>query len=314
MINSWIRRLENWIEKMDGKIMEVMVNRSIIGSYKKSNEESIKVMVDNSVIQQFTRDHWYNPVRRQKVSWPDNVPREMPILDIFNVVFDRGTLSDEVVESMTYVPSLIYIAKKGGMVWFTSDVLEAEKLSHPVGVYKGMLWCRDSIFSSVKRDNLDGYEAYCHCDDALEWKDGQIHYKLEWFEKHPTFNGVIGSMDKDPFGSCPNAKEKLHEWLEEKRKEIVEFERIIKTIWSGKGQEKKNIKDAWHIYTANKYGMDYLLTTDLNLIKDIDKKEDSKLVKSLTVKVISPKDLGKKLGVDPMSESLFNHLYKNTVL
>ena len=60
--------------------------------------------------------------------------------------------------------------------------------------------------------------------------------------------------------------------------------------------------------------MDFFLTMDFKLAKTVASQRGNKSIKSLNVKVITPKELGDRIGVVPLSQWLFSVLHKNTVL
>jgi hypothetical protein len=64
---------------------------------------------------------------------------------------------------------------------------------------------------------------------------------------------------------------------------------------------EKSSQDAWHIRTAEKHGMYCLLTTDYKLIRNLEAQQKGEPIRSLQTKVLGPTQLGKALGLVPLS-------------
>ena len=307
-----VKQVETWAVNSDIK--------SYVGDSWKGPDKKrpMTILMDNCAQAHFT--HLFKTVTyKQRATWPNGVPNEVEVLGQEPIYEKPKNDKDgKLVENMKYVPSLLYLSKQGHIKLFSSDALFAERMSQPVGMYSKMDWISYDLFSDVEFTCLDGYEAYCSIDEALEWKDGKICFREDWFREHPTlahlpksneYGGlVIQSTDKDPFGTAPNSGEKLRDWLAGKRKEVTAFDELVKCLG------KSNIGDAWHIYIAEKYEMDFFLTMDFNLARSVSSQRGNGRIQSLNVKVVTPKELGVKIGIKPLRQKSFQMLNKNTIL
>jgi hypothetical protein len=70
----------------------------------------------------------------------------------------------------------------------------------------------------------------------------------------------------------------------------------------------KSSQDAWHIRTSEKHGMYCFLTTDHKLLANLDAQRQQEPVRSLKTKVLSPTQLGKALGLRPLSARYASHI------
>lgn len=64
----------------------------------------------------------------------------------------------------------------------------------------------------------------------------------------------------------------------------------------------KSSQDAWHLFTAINWNMDFFVTADFALLGQIRSIQDKKLRKQLTALALSPTDLCQTLEVEPMTE------------
>ena len=323
-------RMQKMKEKLLRKLFDAfkqqvvkMVDSDIVLCCVRSREildrnRPLKILVDNSVIGQFAF-LFSTGTYKKTLAWP-NDESSFEIDCVIPEPIYRESVDSKLENNMRFVPSLLYLFKQNYLEMFSSDVLLAERKSQMVGMYNGMGIYDYALFSNITLPSLDGYEAYCFVDDALEWKNGKIHIRPDYFQKRPTlaympnaeecmgeYGLIISSKDKDPLGTAPDAKQRLEIWLEVKREEIPEFSELVKCLG------KNNIKDAWHIYTANEYGLDFFVTMDFNIVRSVQSQKGNKVIKALNVQVVTPEDLGRQIEMRPMSKGTFQVLHKNTI-
>jgi hypothetical protein len=69
----------------------------------------------------------------------------------------------------------------------------------------------------------------------------------------------------------------------------------------------KNSQDAWHIRTAEIYGLFCFLTMDFKLIRNVRARSGQEPLKSLHTKVMTPSELGKYLRLVPISPRVLSY-------
>lgn len=337
------------LDKLDEKELELRVDgaikarswglklRLLYGWLVNSEVKIDKVLIDNSVRQQLNRG-FVSIVKKQRSTWPysEEEVREkelrgeemsVSVMDL-NPVFDFSSCKNEdILRSMLYIPGILFDIKRGRIKAYDSDVLAAESAHHKLRAISGAAWGAKNWFREVGIENLDGYEAFCHCRDDLEYSGGSISPNPEFKEKSlreltkekmgkegDDYEGIIiTSEDRDPFGVSLNSERRLTELLKERSRKDLEYARIAKCLRDVSVKDE-NLRDSWHLYTAEAYRLDYFLTVDLKFRKRVEEVKSSKVMRDMTVKVVTPEELGKKLGVVPMSEKEFSHFYRNSVL
>ena len=312
------------------RILPGIVDNEILFCSRAAQEKSdkgkpLKILIDNSVIAQFSFLFRTIGYKRVISGWPrpESPPIQMDCISMDPVYTEyAGKPLDYNREyNMRFVPSLLYLFQQEYIEIFSSDALFAERRNQMTGMYSGIGIFDYALFKDIKFKNLDGFEAYCFIDDALEEIDGKIGFSLDFAAKNPTiahfpnaeecmgeYGMIIKSTDRDPFGTAPNASQKLDLWLKKKRGGNPDFDRLVKCLG------EKNIKDAWHIYTADKYGMNFFLTMDFKIVKTIQSQKGNKDIKGLKVQVVTPQMLGEMIEIQPMRKGTFQVLHKNTIL
>ena len=226
MRNAVSRYLTEWMSTLEVWAIDKAIVR-VRGTGVQFGGEPMKVLIDNSIQRQFTSAS-QTVEYKQRASWPDGVPRDILVVGHEPIYCKPVSDKDgKLGENMAYVPGLLYHVRQDCLKLFTSDALLAERIIHAVGDYSRIGWFSYDMFSDIEVPCLDGYEVFCFCDDALEYKDDMICFREDWFRQRQTLQGsneyggrLILSTDKDPIGSAPKAKEKLKEWLEQKRGEV----------------------------------------------------------------------------------------------
>ncbi len=284
-------KLSQWAFSMWRKLIRYKVDQSIknscaVSRKRLNRDKPLKILVDNSVIGH-NAYLFRNPVYRETLEWPRGKVNELERLSV--VPRYRKPDNDVIEENLRFIPSLIYLVIKGFIEFYSSNALIAERLGHPIGRYGGGLGGPfDYHLFSHSDIEIKRFEE----DDSWEWQDGLMGHWMDSFDPPPE----------------PRQMTRLKNWLAKKRKNDSVFDELVDCLG------KKNIQDIWHIYRANEYGMDFFLTMDAKLIKNVRSQRGNSSIKSLNVKVVLPKELGEEIGVAPLLMDDFRYLYKNTVL
>ena len=99
----------------------------------------------------------------------------------------------------------------------------------------------------------------------------------------------------------PSAREQLKQRLERLEETDADFASLVAVLG------KKNSQDAWHIRTAERFGLFCFLTTDFSLLATLDAQRNSSRIKALKTTVMTPAALGSHLGIDPIAPHLFSY-------
>ena len=189
-------------------------------------DKPLKILVDNSVIGQFAFLFYTGTYKKTITGWPNDessFETDCVLPEPIYREYIGKKLENTMEYNMRFVPGLLYLLKQDYLEMFSSDVLLTERKSQMVGMYNEMSISNYALFSNIKLPSLDGYEAYCFVDNALEWKNGEKYiFALIIFRNVPNFglyakrrrmygrsNGlIISSKDRDPLGTAPNAKQR----------------------------------------------------------------------------------------------------------
>ena len=322
--NKLIRRSFSKLEKKIPTMVDNEIRRCArIAEEKLDKNKPLRILIDNSVIAQFS--FLFRTIKYKRViSWPS--PESQSEIDCISVdpvytEYAGKPLDHKREYNMRFVPVLLYLFLQGYIEIFLSDGLFAERRNQMIGMYSKIGMFDYALFESIEFKSLDGYEALCFIDDALEHINEKIGFSADFFKETPTiahfpnaeecmgeYGLTIQSTDRDPFGTAPQAQKKLDLWLKKKRRKNPDFDRLVKCLG------EKNIQDVWHIYTAEKYNIDFFLTMDFKIIKSVHSQKNNKEIKGLNVQVVTPEDLGNLIKIVPMQKGIFQVLNKNTIL
>ena len=268
--------------------------------------QPLRILIDNCVYGQASTTHRSVPYK-VTINWPPesgDKEYDMPGLEPKY----HANKNKDIEENIRYLPGLIYLFVQGHVELLTSDVLKCEQICQPLGRYNDAIgWFDWDMFENVTFLHVDGLDAFCYMSEALEWKNDKIHLIPDFFVKNPSFSGVIRSSDIDPLKIWPNAKQKLQHWLNKKRKEIPEFDSLVISLG------ENNIQDAWHIYTAYSYKLDYFLTLDFRLIRILKTRKNHEIMQKLNVQVVPPKHLAQIIHLRGILKENLYLLNRNTV-
>lgn len=121
------------------------------------------------------------------------------------------------------------------------------------------------------------------------------------------FEGIeISLLDRLPDMVMGPAWMKLPSLEEQQRDRLKNLD---DTLYRGllKRLGQKSSQDAWHIRTAETFGVYCLLTTDYSLLRSMAAQGRHEPIVSLRTKVLSPKQLGKLLGLLPLAPRHISH-------
>jgi hypothetical protein len=174
----------------------------------------------------------------------------------------------EEYDHIRYLPGLLSLHRRGFLKLYTSAELRAERLRKPAGMFSGFRLCDYNLFASENLESVDG---------AVATKVGERSVEIV---RHT---------------------QEQHERLTTYAKDDPEYAALIGVL----GQ--KNSLDAWHIRTAELFQLAYFLTMDFSILKSIRSQAGSRRIKNLRTIVITPMELGKKLGLQPVPPSVFSY-------
>ncbi len=127
-----------------------------------------------------------------------------------------------------------------------------------------------------------------------------------WLDFNVFARTPIDSIDGYVFGSIgfaalgqPSAKEEQKDRLSKKKDDL--YLSLLKIM----GQ--KNSLDAWHISTAERYGLYAFLTMDYKLLNVLERQKHLEPVKSLKTKVLTPKQFGELFGMLPIDPRIMSY-------
>lgn len=171
-------------------------------------------------------------------------------------------------KSIQFLPGLVSLAQRGLLNIYTSAELRAEQFHQPIGRFRGYGILDYRILSSIRIKSIDGYV-------------------------FPT----MGSIGMD----FPSGREQQLQRLKQKEISYGEYASLVKALG------RRHSQDAWHIYTAEKYGMFCFLTMDFDLFKPLWAQRNTRRIKQLTTKIMTPEQLGEKIGLYPVPPHIFSY-------
>jgi hypothetical protein len=170
----------------------------------------------------------------------------------------------------TYLTSIAHLARLGTIELCDSAELGVERARQPIGRFGGYGFFDYSLFSDI----------------------------------------VIKSVDRNAFPKMwsslmdsPSSAEQQRARLKAKDDEL--FHGLYALLKEQLG--RKCDQDAWHICTAERYGLFCFLTTDTPLLKATKSLSKKEPLRSLKTKIMSPEDFAKHLGVLPVAPRLLSY-------
>lgn len=170
--------------------------------------------------------------------------------------------------NVQFLPGLASLARQGLLTLHTSAELDAERFHQPGGRFRGYGYLDLSLLSGVEIKSVDG----------------RVFPTLgpEWME-------------------LPTSREQQHQRLKRAEDEDTAYASLVEVLG------RKNSQDAWHIRTAEKFGLFCFLTMDFDLFKPLNAQRNAKRIKTLATKVMTPEQLGRYLGLTPVPPHLLSY-------
>lgn len=165
-------------------------------------------------------------------------------------------------EEICYLPGLVFLQRAGFLTLYSSAELHNEQFYQPLGRFRGYGYFDYNLFVNVPLEVIDDHTFPCL---------GPSWMKL------------------------PSPQDQLRQRLKNIQNEDPEYASLVAVLGA------KNSQDAWHIRTAEKYGLYCFLTMDFKLIKTLDAQRNSPRIRSLKTSVMTPSMLGKKIRLSPVA-------------
>lgn len=171
-------------------------------------------------------------------------------------------------DDISYLPSLFSLQRAGLLNFYSSSELYNERFYQPVGRFQGCGYLDSNFFENRPLKIIDQNTFPC--------------LGPSWME-------------------LPSSQEQLIQRLKKMEIEDPLYASLVKVLG------RKNSQDAWHIRTAEKYGLYCFLTMDFKLIKTLEAQRKSPRIISLKTSIMTPAMLGKKLRLYPMPPKIFSY-------
>jgi hypothetical protein len=169
--------------------------------------------------------------------------------------------------SVRYLPGIVCLSRHKYISLHASSELFDERLTQPVGRFKGYGIC-DFLLLSKTEINV--------------FRDEEYTMSLG-----PKWSGL------------PSVSEQRKLRLESKTDPI--FLGLLDALGP------KNSQDAYHIFTAEKHGCFCFLTMDFRLLKNVYSQSGHRAIKGLNTRIMSPEEFGKLFNLRPISPRLFSY-------
>ena len=171
-------------------------------------------------------------------------------------------------EHIRYLPGILSLARNGYAALFTSAELKDEQFYQPAGRFRGYGYLDYNLFEDVLLPSIDG----------------------------------IAFPDMGPSGmNLPGAEEQKRMRLQLMEASDPDYASLVSVLG------RKNSQDAWHIRTAEKYGLYCFLTMDFSLLKTLEAQKNASRIRRMTTAVMTPADLGRRLGLIPIAPHIFSY-------
>ena len=258
---------------------------------------NVKILIDSCVIANGVthETEWVGPeAPKPGDSWDDiksggylaRVPR-----------YSRYSKSRSYKDVKCLVP-ISQLAKLNVVELYTSEELSSERNHQPTGRYQGRWWFKYSLFDIGKIPSIDGHDKiYFNPEEMLNEKTRKTLKR-----------GNITSKDIDPFGIFPDNQKKQRLRIQSYAESDDILNRLTKLLGSTSSQ------DAYHIYTAEKYGMYCFLTTDHKLVKNLRNIQNSKNALEINTKVMTPSEFAKRFMLVPIPPHWLSYHDKSSCL
>lgn len=171
-------------------------------------------------------------------------------------------------EHIRYLLGLISLQRAGFVTFHSSAELQSEQFYQPLGRFRGYGYFDYNLFANASPESIDG-----HVFPQL----GSSWMRL------------------------PSARAQQRQRLLAMEAEDSEYASLVAVLG------RKNSQDAWHIRTAEKYGLFCFLTMDFKLIETLDAQRNSPRIQSLKTSVMTPAELGQRLRLFPIKPQILSY-------
>ena len=184
-------------------------------------------------------------------------------------VYGRGNTSDRHRQA-SYLTGIAHLARLGLIRLHQSAELREEQFRQPPGRYRGYGYADYSLFHGLEMESIDGW--------------------------------VFSTMGPS-WMNLPCHEEQQRKRI--RQSDDAQFQGLYALLKQQLGQ--KCSQDAWHIRTAERYGLFCFLTTDSPLLKACKSLAKKEPLRSLTTRVMTPEEFGLHLGISPVEPYLLSY-------
>lgn len=171
-------------------------------------------------------------------------------------------------EHIRYLPGLISLQRAGCVTLHSSAELQSEQFYQPTGRFRGYGYSDYNLFSGTPLESIDGHVF--------------PHLGPSWM-------------------NLPDSREQQRQRLQAKEMKDPEYASLVAVLG------RKNSQDAWHIRTAEKFGLFCFLTMDFKLIETLAAQRNSPRIRALKTSIMTPAELGQRLGLIPIAPHILSY-------
>lgn len=175
--------------------------------------------------------------------------------------------------NIKYLVGICHLFRSGVLRLFTSSELNEEMLWQPIGRFGGYGYFDFYLFDGLRMESIDGRVSL----------------------------SMISSIH-----SIYSPKDHQRARIREYRSAFPDFDELVRVLGEA------NSQDAWHLFTANRFGLFCYLTMDYKFIKTVQSQSGSAAIKRLVTKVLTPEEFGRAIHLRPLSPNImlsFNSVY-----
>jgi hypothetical protein len=168
--------------------------------------------------------------------------------------------------NVTYLAGIAELARKGFLELLTSAELADERFRQPAGRFHGYGWHDFNILADINMASVDGY-----CLPSMGFA----------------------------YQNLPSPAEQQRARLRALEQGDNLFRQLVDVLG------RNNSQDAWHIRTAEVHRLFCFMTMDFRLLKTLEGSRKLEPICSLRTKIMTPAELGMKVGLLPIPPSIF---------
>ncbi len=232
------------------------------------DRDPMRILVDNSVRGQCALTHTRTHLHVSS-SWPGDEETTIPLV--------RRGVNPDVTSHTDWLIGIGALARKGLISLYESHALFLEQTYQKSGrYYRGPRLGDYNAFNNVQFRTLDSYP-------KPNTPPSNTTTVLKSFE---------GWDEVDPYGLYPNSRTTLRKGLKRAKSRFPRY-REIESVLQGKSDQ-----DAWHIFQADQFGIDYFLTVDREILEKARQRKGP--FGNLGTTIVSPAQLGEALKLSPL--------------